>query len=302
MIDNNKIEDLALMYRLFRRVEPNHRTLSMALKAHIELTGGTINMEFALQNNESDIIGVEDNGPKTTPIATWVEQILQLHTKYNRALEEAFDNDPTIYTCVTEGFSSFLNSNADTAEFMSCFIDEELRKDVNGKCLQGLQALPDATILLQYLHPKDLFEECYRGHMAMRLLEGQISNDDAEQDMLKKLHMVPELVTTKLEEMFEDIKVAREMSAEYKMTVTQSNTDSPELSVSILTPDCWPKSYNTTREVEGCALPPVMENMKSSFERFYTERHPGKRLYWLPRMVHFPGYSSDLCRAMRRFA
>ena len=201
-------------------------------------------------------------------------------------------------SCVVEGFSSFINDNPKTPEFISLFIDENLKKGIKGKTEQETdQILDNATVLFRYLKDKDVFERYYKSHLAKRLLQGRSVSDDAERGMLTKLRLVAGFAfTTKLEGMFKDMKVSRDLNADYKKHITQSrmeDDDTPELSVSILTTTYWPLSVTSTGAGIGkCVFPPIIEKAKSSFSQFYLGRHSGRQISWHAGMVrsHFNLY------------
>lgn len=53
-----------------------------------------------------------------------------------------------------------------------------------------------------------------------------------------------------------------------------------DISVTVMTSTFWPMSYTSV----PCALPPELVVTSKSFERYYLERHSGRRLTWQPSM------------------
>jgi cullin 3 len=294
MLNNDKIGDLTRMFQLFRRVDPDNRILMAGLTAHIQALGKEINSEFvrpATKPNES-----ETSAPETglSGALKWVELVLTLKDKHDHILAEAFGNEGKMKSCVVEGFSSFINDNNKSPEFISLFIDENLKKGIKGKTEQEIDAILDnATVLFRYLRDKDIFERYYKSHLAKRLLAGRSVSDDAERGMLTKLRLVAGYAfTTKLEGMFKDMKVSRDLMADYKKHIAHSRMEddtTPELSVSILTSTYWPLSFTTDGGGLGaCVYPPIVEKAKSSFTAFYLGRHSGRQLSWHAGMVPSP--------------
>jgi cullin 3 len=287
MLNNDKIDDLTRMFQLFRRVDPDHRNLTTGLTTHIQTLGKEINSTFS--PSAAGAKGKDaDPEPGINSALKWVELVLDLKAKYDHILVEAFSSEAKMKSCVVEGFSSFINENAKTPEYISLFIDENLKKGIKGKTEQETDAILDnATILFRYLKDKDIFERYYKQHLAKRLLQGRSVSDDAERGMLTKLRLVAGFAfTTKLEGMFKDMKVSRDLMAEYKKHISQSRADddiSPELSVSILTSTYWP--LTTSSGTGKCVFPPVIERTKSSFTQFYLGRHSGRQLTWHAGMV-----------------
>src|SRR5271170_3437145 len=274
MLINNKIDDLTRMFQLFRRVDPDHRILTTGLTAHIQSIGKEINGGFAAPTDKGKEPEMRQTPADSLQAALkWVELVLALKAKHDHILAEAFDNEAKMKSCVVEGFSSFINDNRKAPEFISLFIDENLKKGIKGKTEQETDAILDnATVLFRYVKDKDIFERYYKQHLAKRLLAFKSVSDDAERGMLTKLRMVAGYAfTTKLEGMFKDMKVSRDLMTDYKKHILQSRTEddsTPELSVSILTSTYWPLSFTRSGGgVENCIFPPVVEKIKSSFSQ-----------------------------------
>ncbi|KAI8455120.1 Cullin family-domain-containing protein [Phakopsora pachyrhizi] len=103
-------------------------------------------------------------------------------------LETSFDQDKVLQTCINEGFSYYIDSNRRAAEFISLFIDDKLKKGLNGKTDEEIEDQLEKTIsLCRHLNKKDLFEKYSKNHLAKRLLFGKSISEDTEQNMLIKL-------------------------------------------------------------------------------------------------------------------
>src|ERR1700721_1477075 len=109
MVTNDKMDDLTRMFQLFRRVDPDHRILTFGLSAHIQTIGKEINSGFVQPNGKGK--QPEPVAPETGLNAAlkWVELVLDLKSKYDNILAEAFGNEAKMKSCVVEGFSSFIN-------------------------------------------------------------------------------------------------------------------------------------------------------------------------------------------------
>jgi cullin 3 len=302
MVTHDKIDDLTRIFQLFSRVDSDHRILTWGVTAHIQSIGKEINAGLVSQPTTTtvSIKGKEPEGsappPTNTAEATlsaalkWVELVLELKIKYDNILKEAFSNEPKMKSCVVEGFSSFINANPKTPEFVSLFIDENLKKGIKGKSeAETDMILDNATVLFRYIKDKDVFERYYKSHLAKRLLQGRSVSDDAERGMLAKLRLVAGYAfTTKLEGMFKDMKTSRDIMVDYKKHLSQSRTHddkSLELLVSVLTSTYWPLSFSAAGGIGKCVFPPVVEKAKSSFTQFYLGRHQGRQLSWHGGMV-----------------
>jgi cullin 3 len=289
MLANDKTDDLTRMFQLFRRVDPDHRILTAGLTAHIQVLGKEINSSHTESNKAKE---AESTAAETAlnMALKWVERVLDLKAKYDNILAQAFANEAKMKSCVVEGFSSFINNNAKSPEFVSLFIDDNLRKGIKGKTEHETEFILDnATILFRYIKDKDVFERYYKNHLAKRLLQGRSVSDDAERGMLTKLRLVAGYAfTTKLEGMFKDMKVSRDLMADYKKHILQSRASddmTPDLSVSILTSTYWPLSFSASSGIGNCIFPQTIERAKSSFSQFYLGRHSGRQLSWHAGMV-----------------
>jgi cullin 3 len=291
MLNNDKMDDLTRMFQLFRRVDPDHRILMNGLTAHIQAIGKEINSGFVSSNPKGSSNEPPASEPSINAALKWVELVLELKKKHDNILAEAFGNEAKMKSCVVEGFSSFINDNPKTPEFISLFLDENLKKGIKGKTEQETDAILDnATVLFRYLRDKDVFERYYKSHLAKRLLQGRSVSDDAERGMLTKLRVEAGFAfTTKLEGMFKDMKVSRDLMVDYKKHISQSRTEDDtaiELGVHILTSTYWPLSFTSGQEGFGkCVFPPIVEKSKSSFSQFYLNRHSGRQLSWHAGMV-----------------
>src|SRR5271170_7215902 len=94
MLTNDKIDDLTRMFQLFRRVDPDHRILTTGLSGYIQAIGKEINSGFLPHPSEK---GKEvETAPQETGIVAalkWVELVLELKSKYDNILAEAFANE-----------------------------------------------------------------------------------------------------------------------------------------------------------------------------------------------------------------
>jgi cullin 3 len=290
MLADDKIDDLMRMFQLFRRVDPELAVLTNGLTENIGVIGKEINAAIA-PNSEASKEGESPSSDSLGLALKWVELILDLRTKYDRILEKSFENDPKIKSCIIEGFSKFINDHQRAPEFISLFIDENLRKGIKGKTEEETEiVLDNTTSLFRHIQDKDVFERYYKNHLAKRLLYGRSVSDDAERGMITKLRVVAGYAfTSKLEGMFRDMKVSRDLVTDYKKHLSQSrggDDTTPELSVSILTSTHWPMSFATADGGLGqCIFPPIVERAKSSFTQFYVGLHSGRQLSWHAGMV-----------------
>lgn len=169
MIDLDKIEDLNRLFRLFTKVPTGLPTLRRALKDSVLRRGKDINQSSIATDVAEDIdIDVDDadattTGPKgkgkgkarappqtLTLALKWVQDVLDLKDRFDRLWKQAFQSNREVESALNEvctryqlfahanvaviakAFEDFVNLNEKAPEFMSLFIDENLKKGLKG--------------------------------------------------------------------------------------------------------------------------------------------------------------------------
>ena len=89
---------------------------------------------------------------------------------------------------MAQAFEHFININQHSPEYISLFVDDQLRKGLKGTSEEEMEAVLEKVVMLfRYLQEKDVFEKYYKQHLAKRLLGGRSVSDDAERSMIAKL-------------------------------------------------------------------------------------------------------------------
>ncbi|CDH58031.1 cullin-domain-containing protein [Lichtheimia corymbifera JMRC:FSU:9682] len=286
MLEADKYGDLSRMYKLFSRVPAGLSEMRMAISKYIMQLGAeinkTINADLAVSKAAKSSERGAGGGTQTA--IRWVEQVLALQEKFDRILEKAANKDKSFQTAFNEAFEQFINENPKSAEFISLFIDENLKKGLKGKSEDEVDQVLDKTItLFRFLCDKDVFERYYKQHLAKRLLFNRSVSDDAERGMLGKLKReCGYQFTNKLEGMFNDMKLSSEMGGLFKDHL-ESAMEKPDIDtfVTVLTSTFWPMNLSSSPK---CILPPEALQACKAFEQFYFSRHSGRRLTWQPQM------------------
>ncbi|KAL4062116.1 Cullin, partial [Scleroderma citrinum] len=316
MIDLDKVEDLSRLYRLFNMVPTGLPSLRRGLKSSIIRRGKEVNQASmcAEGGEDVDIEGDKTEGktakgkgkaraggnlPQTLPFALkWVQDVLDLKDKFDKGWKEAFDSNRDIESSINEAFEDFINANGKAPEFISLFIDENLKKGLKGKSEMEVDIILDKTItVFRYLTEKDAFERYYKNHLAKRLLLGRSVSDDAERGMLAKLKVeCGYQFTQKLEGMFQDMKISSDTMKAYRRHLENTTAPEVEISVTVMTSTFWPMTHSPAT----CILPEILMKSCRSFEQFYLSRHSGRRLTWQPSLgnvdvrVQFKARKHDL--------
>lgn len=319
MLDNDRISELEILYDISSRVDPKKEHLKKAVQSRIVELGLEINHAAAgttqpLPNKNKG--GTENadgkskatsEGPinqQTVAAIKWVDDVLILQGKYDTYLKHAFGSDQGLQTAFSRSFSEFINEFDRSAEYLSLFFDDNLKKGIKGKTETEVDTLLDKGIhLLRYIQDKDLFERYYKKHLSRRLLMKRSVSRDAERQMISKMKLeVGNTFTSRIENMFKDMTISEELSAGFKEFVNSLGDSDParvELEANILTSTMWPLEAMHSSSIHGeakapCVFPPSIERIKLGFEKFYHSKHTGRQLTWQAHMgtadlrVYFP--------------
>ena len=269
MIEDNKVADLGRCYELFKRITsptPGLHVIRDIMAAHVKAKGTQL---------------VTDDERNADPVQ-YVQGLLALRDKYEAVICNAFGGDKQFYNALNAAFESFVNQNARSPEFISLFVDEQLRKGMKGTSEEEVEAVLDKVVMLfRYLQEKDVFEKYYKQHLAKRLLGGRSVSDDAERAMISKLKVeCGYQYTSKLEGMFNDMRISADTQEVFRSAMGgSSKVEGIELSVHVLTTGFWP-----TQVGSKCSLPAQLLRCCEAFKEHYLKQHSGRRLTWQSNM------------------
>jgi cullin 3 len=306
MIDNDRLTELNLVYDLNSRVDDKNAEITRAIQKRIVDMGTEINNDAVHASQAPAPAPVADAGEKgkgavqektlnqqTVAAIKWVEDVLSLKDKFDEIWREAFDSNPLLQQAMTRSFGEFINSPTfpRSSEYISLFIDENMKKGIKGKTESEIDSvLEKAIILLRYIQDKDLFERYYKKHLCRRLLMNKSISNEVEKQMISKMKMeLGNNFTLKLEAMFKDMTISEELTAGFKKHVQGLGEKDPkriELAINVLTGATWPDTMGG-EEAGGrprCNFPAAVEKIKRGFEKFYSEKHSGRQLTWLTNM------------------
>ncbi|KAK9814178.1 hypothetical protein WJX72_001668 [[Myrmecia] bisecta] len=277
LLEQDKYEDLARMYALFKRVPTGLELLRGMMLEHLKETGKGL---------------VTDPERAKEPVE-FVQRLLVEKEKYDRLINSSFASDKTFQNMLNSAFEFFINLNQRSPEYISLFMDDKLRKGLKDMSEDDVEGVLDKVMMLfRYLQEKDVFEKYYKQHLAKRLLSNRTVSDEAERSLLVKLKTeCGYQFTSKLESMFNDIKTSRESMQDFKNrnrgseAGTSADAGAPrpedelELTVQVLTTGSWPMS-----NVAKCNLPRECERTCEDFKDFYLKTHSGRKLSWQTHM------------------
>lgn len=266
LLDENRIQDLSLLYQLFNRVRGGVQVLLQHWIEYIKAFGSTI-----VINPEKD--------------KTMVQELLDFKDKVDHVIDICFLKNEKFVNAMKEAFETFINKRPNKpAELIAKHVDSKLRAGNKEATDEELEKMLDKImIIFRFIYGKDVFEAFYKKDLAKRLLVGKSASVDAEKSMLSKLkHECGAAFTSKLEGMFKDMELSKDIMVQFKQYMQCQNIPGNiELTVNILTMGYWP-TY-VPMEVH---LPPEMVRLQEIFKTFYLGKHSGRKLQWQSTLGH----------------
>lgn len=290
MFEHDKVLDLERMFRLFCRVPQTLKEVQKVMMDCICESGREI---------------LNDPEKVKDPVV-FIGAILSLKHKYDQFVKESFKENKEFQLTLKQAFESFLNKDTRTAQYLSLFVDDMFRRGLRGMSsdIDIDNHLEQVVTVFRFLQDKDIFENFYKQHLSRRLLTGRTVSDEAEKGMISKLKSeCGHQYTSKLEGMFQDMKLSEDIMKQYRNSFQGSANSAPsrggrslggssssavpatamplapliELKVNVLTSGFWPGPPG-----QPCELPPEIQDCCTRFETFYLAKHTGRRLTWQP--------------------
>ncbi|KAH8291276.1 hypothetical protein KR054_010269 [Drosophila jambulina] len=263
LLEDNRLSDLTLLYGLLSRVKNGTSELCGNFNGFIKKKGRTI------------VIDPEKD-------KSMVQDLLDFKDKMDVIVRNCFEHNEKFTNSLREAFEFFINQRANKpAELIAKYVDMKLRSGNKGTTDEELEkTLDKIMVLFRFIHGKDVFEAFYKKDLAKRLLVGKSASVDSEKSMLSKLKQeCGGGFTSKLEGMFKDMELSRDINTAFRGHALSNNRDvhNLDLCVSILTMGYWP-TYAPTE----VTMPPQFVNPQQIFNKFYLEKHSGRKLQWQP--------------------
>jgi cullin 1 len=231
LLQNDKVEDLSRMFRLFSRIpEKGLPPIAAIVKAHIEDAGGDV-----LDKRQAKIEAGEKD---TNSDPTFIKDLLALHDKYTSLVNDQFGNNSLFQKALKEAFVDFVNRDVGkhtNADLMSSFCDRILKTGGEKLSDEDIEAYLEKTVkLFSYLTDKDLFSEIYRNQLAKRLLNQRSASDDAERIMIGKLRLLcGSRSTGQMEGMLNDLNIGVDHQTDFASHVKDKGVDVGKIDFSV---------------------------------------------------------------------
>lgn len=161
----------------------------------------------------------------------FVENMLQVHHKYEQMISELFKNDPLFLSALDKACASVINTRINdkqqcrSAELVAKYCDSLLKKSKTTENEIDSKLTSSITIF-KYIEDKDIYQKFYSRMLAKRLIHEQSQSMDAEEAMINRLKQACGYeFTNKLHRMFTDISVSTDLNNKFNVYLKDSNIE-----------------------------------------------------------------------------
>ncbi|RMJ26367.1 cullin 1 [Aspergillus sp. HF37] len=278
LLDNERQEDLARLYRLLSQIKDGLDPLRSRFETHVRKAGWA-----AVEKVAADGESVE---PKM-----YVDALLQVHSRYQSLVNQAFNGESEFVRSLDNACRDFVNRNT-ICKSSSTKSPELLARNTDALLRKGSKATEESEIeemlgqimtVFKYIEDKDVFQKFYSKMLAKRLVHVSSVSDDAETSMISKLKEACGFeYTNKLQRMFQDIQISKDLNASYKDWQDKILDDDErkklvDSSFQVLGTGFWPLTPPATQFL----APPEIIRTTEQFQNFYFDKHSGRKLTWL---------------------
>uniref|UniRef100_A0A8C5N0P6 Cullin family profile domain-containing protein n=1 Tax=Leptobrachium leishanense TaxID=445787 RepID=A0A8C5N0P6_9ANUR len=226
MLDEIRVSDVTLMFQLFSRLKGGQSILLQHWGEYIKNFGSSI-----VVNPKKD--------------KDMVQELLDFKDKVDHIIDVCFQKNEKFVNTMKESFENFINRRANkSAELIAKYVDSKLRSGNKEATDEELERFLDKImIIFRFIHV------------------GKSASVDSEKSMLSKLkHECGAAFTSKLEGMFKDMELSKDVMIQFKQ---------------------YMQIYNDP----GC-IDLTMIKLQEIFKTFYLGKHSGRRLQWRSTLGH----------------
>jgi cullin 1 len=278
LLDSERTDDLARMYKLLARIKDGLEPLRARFELHVRKAGLAAIDKVAAQGDNFE--------PKV-----YVDALLEVHGKYQQLVNVAFTGESEFVRSLDNACKEFVNRNqicksssTKSPELLAKYTDQLLKKGAKAADESELEELlVQIMVVFKYIDDKDVFQKFYSRMLAKRLVHTNSVSDDAETSMISKLKEACGFeYTNKLQRMFQDVQISKDLNQSYKehedLLLGDSNSKrNLDSTYQILGTGFWPLNAPNT----PFAPPAEINKATDSFTKFYDNKHNGRKLTWL---------------------
>ncbi|KAI5298864.1 hypothetical protein KEM55_002843, partial [Ascosphaera atra] len=296
LLDVEREEDLARMHNLLSRIPGGLETLRSKFEVYVRDAGLAAIKRLAA--SAAAAAGAAAPGGKTGSNAaaaiepkTYTDALLEVHARYERLVTVAFAGESEFGRSLDNACREFVNRNelcgensTKSPELLAKYTDTVLRKGTKSiEDTELEETLQRIMIIFRYIEDKDVFQKFYSRNLAKRLVNVTSVSDDAEESMIGKLKEACGFeYTNKLQRMFSDIRISKDLNSSYKDWQLDCFDDADRKKVVdahflVLGTGMWPLNPPNT----SFNPPPEIARTTERFKTFYFDKHSGRKLTWL---------------------
>lgn len=277
LLKDEKSDDLGRMFNLLNRVQNGLVPLRTQVEEHIQKEG----LKAVAQ-----VIKDAEKDPKA-----YVEALFSVISKYNDLVAGSFLNEAGFVAAMDKACRRFINDtscykkagltgSSKTPELLARYSDRLLKKSAkNPEEMEMEKTLTNVMTVFKYIEEKDIFMVFYSKSLAKRLIQGTSASEDIESNMIAKLKSACGFeYTAKLQKMFTDISVSRDLQDSFKAFLLKNNVNLRcDFTILVLTSGSWPLTPPTT----NFNTPKELIQVEQRFQQYYTKQFVGRKLHWL---------------------
>ena len=278
LLDNDREEDMARMYKLLARIPDGLDPLRTKFELHVRRAGTNAVEKVAQQGEALD--------PKA-----YVDALLEVHAQYAALVQSAFTGESEFVRSLDNACREYVNRNevckknsARSPELLAKHADNVLKRSTKATEDDDMEKMLNQVMtVFKYIEDKDVFQKFYSRTLAKRLVNGTSASGDAETSMISKLKDASGFeYTNKLQRMFQDMQTSRDLNNAYDEWVkstfdSDDGKDRVDAYYQILGTGFWPLQPASTPFVP----PQTIVKTYERFQNFYNSKHGGRKLTWL---------------------
>jgi cullin 1 len=268
MLTINAVDDLSRMYRLYSKYPQDLEFIAELVLEHIKNAG----TEVVDKANATGGAAVE-GAPAADTNHQLVRNLIALHAQYNTVVSQCFEKAPVFQKALKKAFEDFINKDNRVSKLLAKYVNDVLKKGTKVNIKDVDATLDNVVFLYGYIQEKDVFERDYQLFLATRLLAGLCESEHSEKSMIAKLKTECGYQwTNKLEGMFKDVQLSKELMEKFKGFYDTSQEDL-QLDVIVCTTGYWPSGKKVP-----CKMPQELSNACNQYKKFYLGAHGGRKL------------------------
>ncbi|KAI7517892.1 Cullin-domain-containing protein, partial [Hortaea werneckii] len=247
LLDNDREEDMARMYKLLARIPEGLDPLRSRFENHVR-RAGLLSVEK-----------VSDQGDGLEPKA-YVDALLEVHTQYAALVQTAFTGESEFVRSLDNACREYINRNkvcaknsARSPQMLAKHADNVLKRSTKATEEDDMEKMLNQVMtIFKYLEDKDVFQKFYSQTLAKRLVNGTSASPDAETSMISKLKDASGFeYTNKLQRMFQDMQTSKDLNSAYDEWLDQvlekeEKKEGIDANYQILGTGFWPLQPPTT--------------------------------------------------------